>query len=258
MLNLQGAIEPMADTLRKFLFMNYPNTDNNRPVFISAGGIDDSDDTSTAPLTTNDIQAKIKQDDVYVRLHNGNNEITEEWNDGIYSVVTTYLDIIGLNAESQHPRMDEIQYNIDKILFDNQHLLKMHKTNGNEYSQFTGFISAGLEWEMLNENDLDGNNGISNQYSTEIQVSTQRCNNDSGIIEEPEDNIFPGPPQNLHTTSVHASFATFAYSPPDDIGASQIIGYVVEYKPSSTDQWHIANPPNNLQNSHWILIWIKR
>ena len=245
LINLQGTIEPMADTLRKFLFDNYPDTDN-KPVFISAGGINDTD--NTIPLTTNDLQSQIKQDDVYIKLYNGNSETISEWNDGIYQDITIYLDIIGLNAEAQHPKMDIIQYNIDKILFDHQHLQKMHKTNGNEYSQFTGFNSAALEWEMLGNDEISGNNGISNQYSTEIHVSVQRCGSDSGITEEEEeDSIFPGPPQNLHTTSVYASFATFAYSPPDDIGASQIIGYVVEYKPSSSPDWHIANPPNNLE-----------
>ena len=94
-----------------------------------------------------------------------------------------------------------------------------------------------LRWngKYWGNDEISGNNGISNQYSTEIHVSVQRCGSDSGITaEEEEDSIFPGPPQNLHTTSVHASFATFAYEAPDDPGASQIIGYVVEYKPSSS------------------------
>ena len=207
LINLQGNIEPMADTIRKFLYDNYPEIDD-KPTFLSAGGINDSDDSSNAPLTTNDIQASIKQDDIYIKLHNGNIETISEWNSGIYSDITIYLDIIGLNAENLHPKMDKIQHNIDKILFDSQNLKKMYKTNGNEYSQFAGFTASGLEWEAINENEINNNNGINTQYSTEIHVSTQRCGGDSGITEEEEeDNIFPGPPQNLHTTSVHASFA---------------------------------------------------
>ena len=94
LLNLQGTIEPISDTLRKFLFDNYPNDDNNRPVFISPGGVNDSSSNDT-PLTTNDLQSKIKQDDVYIRLHDGSIETITEWNDGIYQDITIYLDIIG-------------------------------------------------------------------------------------------------------------------------------------------------------------------
>ena len=144
-----------ADTLRDFLNQYYPNTgDNPKPMIISPGGVL----VANAYATPNDVQAKLTQDKIHVRLRDGDTEVLEESNQFTYVSENIYIDIIAQAADSLQPRLEQIRKTIDKIIFE--------KSN----SQNPKFLDFAIAWIRVGKNE-----NINNQVSGEIRLSAQRC-----------------------------------------------------------------------------------
>ena len=150
--HLSGDHEPFSDTIRKWIYDEWPDAD--KPAMISESGMNAGNTTPTE----NDFKILDRDQASHIRFREGENTVLESTNSLVYATTTIYIDIFSETGS-------DIAQKIDTIILENPRPA-LNKTDGTR-SAVANIMEHAIDWVRI---QADEKAGIVSQVAGTLDV----------------------------------------------------------------------------------------